>query len=476
VLHDYWEWIERYKRAHFGFFAERGWLTRSYMVSQGYEGEPAALDQEETDLLTSLAGELEDDWDDDDDDDDNSSSGEEEDDQVADDPFAVAAVESPRGEAGLKFRQMRERRRIRAIESAWKNGVWGWCESRLQYLANAYVVFAFNAEAFDLVLLCSRLVTYAKESGRSDVKFHRDGNKIRWLTMGGLRLAEIKRLLGAGTSLKKMSRTCGLELEKALFPFDLLTSVDYLKESELPPDKASWVTSLAPEAGPSQQEVDEARAVFARKGFANVGQYLDYYLGLDVTILLRCAVIMKRQYYQILGLDYIDSRKFTVSSLSALGAQMFLARRKRPGHFFPNHARMYSVSVFFFPGVLAPPLFARVLQLLKASLRGGLTAVYRSFAGEATDVSSHVALLERQLAEEPEGEAAACLARSGKTSLEDYLRGCNAHLLPDSEPARYAMYLDINSLYATSCECRLTTCALLPAPKRGQGQVGPPLF
>jgi hypothetical protein len=227
--------------------------------------------------------------------------------------------------------------------------VWGWCESRLQYLANAYVVFAFNAEAFDLVLLCSRLVTYAKESGRSDVKFHRDGNKIRWLTMGGLRLAEIKRLLGAGTSLKKMSHTCGLELEKALFPFDLLTSVDYLKESELLPDKASWVTSLALEAGPSQEEVDEARAVFARKGFANVGQYLDYYLGLDVTILLRCAVIMKRQYYQILGLDYIDSRKFTVSSLSALGAQMFLARRKRPGHFFPNHARMYSVSYVSFP-------------------------------------------------------------------------------------------------------------------------------
>jgi hypothetical protein len=76
------------------------------------------------------------------------------------------------------------------------------------------------------------------------------------------------------------------------------------------------------------------------------------------------------------------------------------------------------------------------------------------------DATPYVELMERQLERERvEGRTglAERLARSGQATVEDYLRGCNAHLALDppgscGEPARYAIYLDVNSLYATSCE------------------------
>jgi hypothetical protein len=122
------------------------------------------------------------------------------------------------------------------------------------------------------------------------------------------------------------------------------------------------------------------------------------------------------------------------------------------------------------------PLFFS--QLLKASLRGGLTACYRSFCGREADASPYVALLERQLKKElskemgesssggggreeeeggggggEEGFTSVRLRQTG-LSPEAYLRGCNSHLLDDPMPADYAIYLDVNSLYAASCESR----------------------
>jgi hypothetical protein len=119
------------------------------------------------------------------------------------------------------------------------------------------------------------------------------------------------------------------------------------------------------------------------------------------------------------------------------------------------------------------PLFFS--QLLKASLRGGLTACYRSFCGREADASPYVALLERQLKKEfsaEMGESSSSSSRRGEEkeggeegftsvrlrqtglSPEAYLRGCNSHLLDDPMPADYAIYLDVNSLYAASCESR----------------------
>jgi hypothetical protein len=254
---------------------------------------------------------------------------------------AKLALLSPHERLEL-LQSLRQKRRILAVESSWRNGLFGLLEARLSRLSTSYVVYAFNAEGFDLVLLCSDLLVHSKEIGLS-ASMHREGNRIRWLKLGGVHLAEVKRLFGAGTSLKKAAATCGVEEVKAIWPYDLCNSYEYLSTPRLPPLAADWASALNPAAAPTQEQVDEALRLFDERGFANVGEYLDYYLALDVTILLKVCLVLKAEYYRILGLDFVDSGKNTVSSLSALGAQMYLARNKRPGCFFPNHARLYSV-------------------------------------------------------------------------------------------------------------------------------------
>jgi hypothetical protein len=44
------------------------------------------------------------------------------------------------------------------------------------------------------------------------------------------------------------------------------------------------------------------------------------------------------------------------------------------------------------------------------------------------------------------------LEASGLLGPEEYLNGCNAHLVEGSQAASHAVYCDINSLYATSCK------------------------
>jgi hypothetical protein len=257
---------------------------------------------------------------------------------------AAAAAATGEDAATSELEERASARRLRKIELSWKWSLLGTLESRLLSLLCSYNVLGFNAEGFDLIVLCSRLVVLAKELGLRGVRMQRDGGKIRWLKMDGLYFGEVKRLLSPGTSLASLARTFGLRESKGIFPFDLFTDLSFLDRARLPRDAALWASALNPGKSPSQEEVDEAQALFDERGFGSVGEYLAHYLSLDVVILQRAAVAMEDKYYEALGLDFVELRKFTVSSLSSCGAQHFLARNRRVGFFSPNHARMYSVS------------------------------------------------------------------------------------------------------------------------------------
>jgi hypothetical protein len=171
------------------------------------------------------------------------------------------------------------------------------------------------------------------------------GSKIRWLRFDGIRITEIKRLLGPGASLDSLGRACKLDQVKGHFPFGMMTSAAFLEEPHLPPLASDWESSLNPSKNPSQAQVDEHLAFYRASGFSKIGQFLDWYLSIDVTILLKAVLEMKKKYFSILQLDFIDSKKFTVSSFSSAGAQHFLARRKRPGQFVCNHRRIFRVRI-----------------------------------------------------------------------------------------------------------------------------------
>ena len=150
------------------------------------------------------------------------------------------------------------------------------------------------------------------------------------MKLGGILMCELKRLLSPGFSLAALGAACQLEEVKFIFPFSKFTTLEFLDLPSLPSDASEWVNDLNPSYSPSQEAVSEAIASYESHGFTSIGQYLEFYLALDVVILQKSVVAMAEVYYSILGLNIIESRKLTVSSLASCGAQTWLARRCRP--------------------------------------------------------------------------------------------------------------------------------------------------
>ena len=125
-----------------------------------------------------------------------------------------------------------------------------------------------------------------------------------------------------------------------------------------------------------------------------------------MVLLLKSAVRLADGYFAILGLNFVDSNKHTISSLAFLASQTRLMRDARVGMFNVRNELAYAI--------------------LKSGTRGGLTSVLRTSCGS-----------------EAEGSG-------------DPIHRCNSHLrLGDDEvprPADYGISLDVGSLYGHCCE------------------------
>ena len=158
-------------------------------------------------------------------------------------------------------------------------------------------------------------------------------------------IAEIRGLLAPSINLAGLARMCGLSVSKGIFPFGKLTgNAAFLHETRLPSDPRKWINDLDPQHSPSQTEIDEALVAFENGGCRTVADYLKLYLADDVRILQRSVIALGNAYFQILGLHFIDSFRFTISSFLSYAMQMRLMRDCHPGMFFPNHAFLYAVS------------------------------------------------------------------------------------------------------------------------------------
>jgi hypothetical protein len=229
---------------------------------------------------------------------------------------------------------------------AWSYGLFGLFATHLESMAMRFVLWGFNCEAYDLVILCSMLTTYLKSTGRSCMEMQREGSKVKSFSFKGIQMKEAKKLLGPGFSLDTFSAMCGLENpeeKKGKFPFDKLRSNEFLLEKRLPSNAKDWKNTLNPKASLSQEEVDKVLQLYDEKGFETVGQYLEYYLKLDVIILLKSMTKLTKGFYDTLGVHAMDSQKYTIPSLATLGTQTYLMRNKRIGNFFANNATLYSV-------------------------------------------------------------------------------------------------------------------------------------
>lgn len=247
----------------------------------------------------------------------------------------------------------------RALKS-WKASIPGKMKKALDDLVKRYVIFSFFGSGYDHAFLQSYLLPLFFELKLAP-KMEKSGNKVVTIsTRGGISFRDITKLLSPGTSLRQFAKTTNLTMEKSYFPFSLLTGFESLQIASLPSRAEDWKSDLT---GPAvtQAEVDHSIELFVSSGCRNLGEYLRVYLLLDVEILFRAIVVWRRYLKKHVNVDFIESAKFTISSLSHLAGQRSLAQMRAVGNFFPNNSQVY--------------------RLLKRGMRGGLCTVLRSEAG-----------------------------------------------------------------------------------------------
>jgi hypothetical protein len=175
----------------------------------------------------------------------------------------------------------------------------------------------------------------------------REGSRVPFIKFDGIRLSEAKKLMSPGTSLASLAAACGLEA-KGSFPFDLFTSLDFLKEKQLPPLAKDWTSRLNPSKNLTQAEVDACLEVFADNQCASVKDYLQIYLRKDCDLLLQGLAVLHQNYFDVMGLSFVQSARFTVSALASAAALSYLTRVKSVGVYSLNHARIYAASIYLF--------------------------------------------------------------------------------------------------------------------------------
>lgn len=214
----------------------------------------------------------------------------------------------------------------------------------MDYLKNIF--FAKNCSSgYDHVLLESYLVPYLVEE-KWYPRLEKRGNKVLSIkTRRGPSFRDITKLLAPTTNLAGFGRLFGLEQEKADFPFAYLDSVTKLRVKSLPFHPKYWRSDLKT----SSQETDEdlqakinrSHALFAQANCRNLGDYLKHYLMLDVEILFRATHLWRRDLAKVIDIDFVEHRKFTISSLSYLAGQRSASKNLNIGTFSVNNSQMY---------------------------------------------------------------------------------------------------------------------------------------
>lgn len=198
---------------------------------------------------------------------------------------------------------------------------------------------------YDHVLLLQFLVPLLFEQGLRP-RIEKRGNRVTTIGVSklGVKFRDVSKLLAPSTNLRKFGQLFSLEQCKAHFPFAALTSVRDLERTELPVEDRYWRSELggAKQTGEELAVIKkEAKELFQKANCQNMGDYLRTYLLLDVDILYKSTQAWRRQLKSVIGLDFVECKKFTISSLSYTAGLKNMEANRRLGHFFPNNSQMY---------------------------------------------------------------------------------------------------------------------------------------
>jgi len=177
-------------------------------------------------------------------------------------------------------------------------------------------------------------------------RIEKRGNRVTTIGVSqfGLKFRDVSKLLAPTTNLRKFGQLFELEQCKAHFPFAVLSSVKDLERTELPSEDRYWRSELGGGVQTSEEleaVKREAGLLFLKANCRNLGDYLRAYLLLDVDILYSATQAWRRQLKSLIGLDFVECKKFTISSLSYTAGLKNLEANRRLGHFFPNNSQIY---------------------------------------------------------------------------------------------------------------------------------------
>lgn len=199
------------------------------------------------------------------------------------------------------------------------------------------------SSGYDHVLLLSYLVPLLYELGHRP-KIFKKGNKVSAITLkSGIAFRDVAKLLAPSTSLRKFGQLFGLEQKKAHFPFKALTNVAVLSNPLecLPPHSdPCWENDLAA-VKISEAEVAEAQRLYNEAKCSCLGDYLKAYLWLDVEILFKSIQLWRSTLSSVIGLDFLQARKYTISGLSYTAGLKNLEKHLRIGCFAVNNSQHY---------------------------------------------------------------------------------------------------------------------------------------
>jgi hypothetical protein len=190
-------------------------------------------------------------------------------------------------------------------------------------------------------LLQSYLVPHLYEC-KYRPKLEKRGNKVTSIsTRVGIVFRDVVKLLAPSTNLRSFGKLFDLEQAKAHFPFGILTSVESLKRVGLPDDLADWKSELTGGSGITADDVAEAKRLYEQANCKNIGDYLAAYLKLDVDILYEATQKWRLQLKELVDVDFVEARKFTISSLSYYAGARCSVHHRQIGSFFPNNSQTY---------------------------------------------------------------------------------------------------------------------------------------
>jgi hypothetical protein len=253
-------------------------------------------------------------------------------------------------------------------QDAWKESLFSELEQHVKRLIDTYIIFTFHGAGYDHVLIAGALLPYFYTTGVK-VQLEKRGTSVTSIAVGGIQFRDICKLLAPGTSLRKFGQMFNIEQEKAYFPFEYLTSVSVLNERRLPTDISFWKSRLSANTEDEtllRQQMAHAENLFNANGCTSVGDYLRLYLRLDVVITIKCVQAWRQTLRQAISVDFIEARKFTISSLSYHAGNKRLMYNLRPGNYSPNNAQIY--------------------RILREGMRGGLCSIFRTMAGADSDI------------------------------------------------------------------------------------------